>query len=463
MGSASYPVVVFVLLSAVFGIGLVAAAPPLRGPDETAHFLRAYGIAQGDLMPSVQDAAHRKGILLPGPFYRDFALFEKWQTSDRGEEFSYRRVFAEYWAQPEASEEEREPVFVPYAGSEGYSPAAYLPHAAMAWLARAAGLGFLATFYLMRLAGLAAMTAVVAYAIARTPLPSLSWTFLAIGMLPSALNGRAVINADAAAFAYSLVLVGLFLRRSSGLAGAAPPTRAVWTLLCALSKPPNIAFALLEWFHPVSPGWPKWRDRAMVILPALVATVVWTAASSADVAAWRLVEITGAAPEEFAPAWKLRFMVDHPGHFLEAVGGSFLKKDPAQFWHQVIGVLGLFDTVLRPWVYTGIGGLLAATSVSAIGGGVRPREGLAALLVGAAYCFAVVLIFYLVWTPINADEIWGVQGRYFVPVLPLVAVVVATLFRRAPNVRITALLAVAAALLAGAGSIDAVLRTDWNY
>jgi uncharacterized membrane protein len=444
-------------------MGLVAAAPPLRGPDETAHFLRAYGIAQGDLLPSVQDAAHRKGIFLPGPFYRDFALFERWQTSDRGEEFSYRRVFAEYWAQPEVSEEESKPVFVPYAGSEGYSPAAYLPHAAMAWLARAAGLGFLATFYLMRLAGLAAMTAVVAYAIARTPAPSLSWTFLAIAMLPSALNGRAVINADAAAFAYSLVLVGLFLRSSIGLAGAAPPTRAVWTLLCVLSKPPNIAFALLEWFRPVSPGWPKWRDRALVILPALVATVVWTAVSSADVAAWRLVEITGAAPEEFAPAWKLRFMLDHPGHFLQALSGSFVKKDPAQFWHQVIGVLGLFDTVLRPWIYTGIGWLLAATFVAAVGGGPRLREGFAAFLVAAAYCLAIVLIFYLVWTPVSADEIWGVQGRYFVPVLPLMAVVVAALYRRAPDTRIAATLAVAAALLAGAGSIDAILRTDWNY
>ena len=91
---------------------------------------------------------------------------------------------------------------MPYAGSEGYSPAAYLPQAAAAVLARAAGLGFLQTFYLMRLAGFAAMTAVLAYAIALTP--ALKWAFVAIAMLPSALYGRAVINADAAAFAYSL-------------------------------------------------------------------------------------------------------------------------------------------------------------------------------------------------------------------------------------------------------------------
>jgi Predicted membrane protein (DUF2142) len=135
----------------------------------------------------------------------------------------------------------------------------------------------------------------------------------------------------------------------------------------------------------------------------------------------------------------------------------------SEFWHQVIGVLGLFDTVLRPWVYTAIGWLLAATFVSPFGGGPRLRYGLAAVIVALAYCFAVVLIFYLIWTPINADQIWGVQGRYFVPVLPLLAIVVAALLNRGPNIGVTASLAVSAAVLAGAGSIDAILRTDWNF
>jgi uncharacterized membrane protein len=255
----------------------------------------------------------------------------------------------------------------------------------------------------------------------------------------------------------------VFLRGARGIAAGAPATRSGWTVLCALSKPPNVAFAFLEWFHPASPGWPKWRSRAVAIVPALVVAAIWTAASSADVAPWRLVEITGAAPDEFAPAWKLRFMIVHPLDFPYAVIGMFRNKDISEFWHQVIGVLGLFDTVLRPWVYTAIGWLLAATFVSPFGGGPRLRYGLAAVIVALVYCFAVVLIFYLIWTPINADQIWGVQGRYFVPVLPLLAIVVAALLNRGPNIGVTASLAVSAAVLAGAGSIDAILRTDWNF
>ena len=214
---AANPVAVFVLLSAILGTLIVGVAPPLRGPDETAHFLRAYGVAQGDIVPSMQDGAGRKGIFLPVSFQRDFSLFDTWQSINRGDRFDYRRVFNEYRNGPIEDalvEAGHQDVFVPYAGSEGYSPAAYLPQAAAAVLARAAGLGFLETLYLMRLAGLAAMTAVLAYAIALTP--ALKWAFVAIAMLPSALYGRAVINADAAAFAFSLVVVAMFLRAAAG-------------------------------------------------------------------------------------------------------------------------------------------------------------------------------------------------------------------------------------------------------
>ena len=461
---ATNPVAVFIVLSAVFGSGIIAAAPPLRGPDESQHFLRAIGIAQGDVIPSMRNAAGHKGILLPLSFHRDFSVFDSWQSTDRGDRFSYRRVFEAYRLDesepiPPASQGER--IFVPYAGSEGYSPAAYVPQAAAAALARAADLGFLPTFYLMRIAGFAAMSAVVAYAIALTP--ALRWAFVAIAMLPSSIYGRAVINADAAAFAYGLLIVAMFLRAASGAAGPGSWSRSGWMVLCALSKPPNLAFALLEGMRAA----PKrmWRTpltSALAVLPAIAAVVVWTTVSSADVASWRLVELTGRVPQEFEPAWKLRFMLAHPLDFPSALLGTLQSRNLVEYWRQMIGVLGLFDTVLRPWIYSVVGLLLAATFVSPLGVAERAWCGLAAVITALAYCFAVVLIFYLVWTPTRAAEIWGVQGRYFVPVLPLIAVAAAALLDRGPDPRITAALAIAAAVISGAGSIDAILRSDWN-
>jgi hypothetical protein len=114
-------------------------------------------------------------------------------------------------------------------------------------------------------------------------------------------------------------------------------------------------------------------------------------------------------------------------------------------------------------IYDAIGLLLVASFVSPLATRRRPACALAALLTVAAYTAAVVLIFYLVWTPVDADEVWGVQGRYFVPVLPLIAVAIAALLKRGPDPRLTAALALAAAMLSGAGAIDAILVTDWNF
>ena len=461
---AANPVAVFIALSAIFGSAIIAAAPPLRGPDESQHFVRALGLAQGDFIPSVHDAAGRKGIRLPPSFHREFGWFHSWQSTNRGDQFSYRRVFEAFRfdeSEPALPASEGAHIFVPYAGSEGYSPAAYVPQAAAALLARVADLGFLTTFYLMRVAGFAAMSAVVAYAIALTPV--LKWPFVAIAMLPSSLYGRAVINADAAAFAYSLLIVAMFLRAATGASVPKPAMHSGWMVLCVLSKPPNLAFVLLEWLRAApKPLWRTSPTAAFVVVPAVAATVLWTAVSSADVAAWRLVETTGMATEELEPAWKLRFMLAHPLDFPAALLGTLQSKNLVELWRQMIGVLGVFDTVLRPWIYTVVGLLLAATLFSPLGAAPRARCALAAAGTALAYCFAVVVIFYLVWTPTRADEIWGVQGRYFVPVLPLIAVAAAAILDRGPDPRVTAALAIAASVISGAGALDAILRTDWN-
>jgi uncharacterized membrane protein len=274
------------------------------------------------------------------------------------------------------------------------------------------------------------------------------------------LYGRAVINADAAAFAFSLVVVAAFLRAVRGLPAGTPGTRSVWMFLCALSKPPNLAFLLLEWFHPQTAG--RWRAAAVATLPALAAAVVWSAVSSADVAAWRLVELTGAAAQEFNPGWKLHFMLAHPLAFPSAVIGMFRAMDMAEFLRQIIGVLGLFDTMLRPWLYAAVGLLLAATFMTPLHCAARLPCVLAVGITTLVYGLAVLLIFYVIWTPIQADQVWGVQGRYFVPILPLIAVVVSALVRRGLEPRATGMLAVACAMISGAGTIDAILRTDWK-
>jgi uncharacterized membrane protein len=461
------PVATFALLSLVFGTLLVFVTPPLRGPDEHAHFLRALGIAQGDIVPGLTDAHGRKGIVLPPRLERDYGYFEAVRLTGRPHGLGYGKVFADFASgrvHRAAADRDEQPVFAPYDGSEGYSPAAYLPQAAAALLANVLALDFLSTFYLMRLAGLFAMTALLAYAVALVP--RLQWTFMAIAMLPAALYGRSVINADGAALTYGMVVAALCLRALYPAAPLRTGQHVLWLVLCALSKPPNAAFALLELMR-----WPTrtllrhWRRVALIIGPALAATVAWTLMSAGDVAAWRLAALTDTDLREFDPAWKLGFVLANPLHFAQAVVGTFGQKDLPELWRQLIGVLGLFDAVLRGWTYPAISVLLLATFLTRLDlpPPLRMRAAMAATAAMLAYAIALFVIFYLVWTPVDSGGVQGVQGRYFIPVVPLAAITAAALIDRAPPSWVTAMLAIAAAALSGWASVDAHLRTDWNF
>jgi uncharacterized membrane protein len=458
------PVLIFSLLSILFGVAISIITPPLRGPDESAHFLRAYGIARGDIVPSIRDPEGRKGVFLPADLYDGFAYFDALQSVPRASNFSYRSAIEDYWKSRAGrpSSDDTSSVFVRYAGSEGYSPAPYLPHIAAAGAARLLGLEFLATLYLMRLMGLLVMTIIIAYALAI--LPRLVWGFALIAMIPAALYGRAVINADGGVLAYSMVVISLWVRATVVPESQKALPRMLWLCLCVLSKPPQVVFMLLQ---PVAKRLREvvrsWRRMAAVVLPALILSVAWLLASAGDLGAWRLVELTGIPGEQFSVGWKLRFMLHNPLDFPKALVGTL--QQTGELWRQLIGVLGLFDTVLRTWTYPLLTILLLGSWIAALElpAPLRRRLALVAGITAAAYSLAIFLIFYLVWTPVRSDEVWGIQGRYFIPALPLCAIAVASLVNRNLPIPAGALISVLGGILSGLASIEAILRVDWKW
>lgn len=459
----AHPALAVLVLSLLFGTALIALTQPLRGPDEAAHFLRAYGIAGGQILPVHADERGRRGIHLPRDFHRDFLFYESRYGKERKafgdhaqlEEYADRHVGEEHGTR-EGS------VFVRLEGSEGYSPIPYFPHVIAAVVARGLGLRFVTTLYLMRASGLVALSCVIAYAIFL--LPALGWPFFAISMLPSALYGRAMVSADGVTFAFALVLLCLCVRSALRNTPARVGAEAVWLALCALCKPPNVALALLPFMQRPARGRPlQWPALALVVILALVPALGWFWLSSGDAGAWRLVELTGRPAEQFSLAWKLRFMLENLWHFPAALIGTF--DNPVELWRQLIGVLGLFDAPLRTSAYFAITLLLVSACVAKLDGEpqARRRVALVTALAALGYALAVFAIMYLIWTPADANQIWGVQGRYFVPALPLVATCAACLLPRSASEKLAAAAALSAAAISGLASIDAILRADWGF
>ncbi|MFP4361880.1 MAG: DUF2142 domain-containing protein [Alphaproteobacteria bacterium] len=454
------PVAVFLALSVLFGPLIVALNPPLRGPDELAHYLRAHALAQGEL---IADTAidDRLGIFLPAELAAEIDAFEAYRGRLGDDDFTYRDVLPRILAGGDTAENaaDDERVFVPYQGSEAYNPVGYLPHIAAAWIADRAGLGFLAESYLMRVAGFAAFTALVAWAIALTP--RLKWAFVLIGLWPAAIFSRAVISADGAALAYTMVATALCLATAAGAAKSAA-MRSFWLTLTALVKPPQLALVLIELIAR------PWGRRslvvaALVVLPALVAGPLWVVATSAEVAAYRMTG-DGATPlHEFDPVWKLGYMIEHPTHFPERLAAS-LQHDGDALLRQLVGVHGWLDTPLHGLVYPTLALLLLAVAAEPLNlaAGARARVAAVATVVTTSYLLGIYLIFYLVWTPLDAQTVYGVQGRYFVVLLPLVVLFVAALRTRPPPQPLVPAAATLGSIISGAATLEALWRVNWS-
>ena len=456
------PAIIFFLLSTLLGLPAVLLIPPLRGADEPAHVLRAYGIAHGEVIPSLADAQGRKGILLPAHLHDDYDFFESARYRFRSEGFNYRQVLAEYMQRRNArsaAHADRPPVFVLYAGSEGYAPVVYLPYVVAVLGARLAGFDFVPMLLAMRFLGFALTTAAAAYAI--LIVPRLNWAFVVIAMLPISLYQRAIVSADGAALSFTMVVTALCLRAALG-SGDRPPERSLWMTLCVLIKPSHTAFVLLEGMtRPLAELRRRWPALLLVVAPGLVLALGWVVAASADMAAWRMIEGTGEPAEHFSIGWKLGFLTRQPEHFVHAVLGSLTLVD--ELWREMLGVLGWRDTYLAEGIYWLLTALLLATFLERIELD-RPagrRVAAVATLTVLGYCAAVFLIFYLAWTPIVTDRVHGIQGRYFTIVLPPAAVAIATLAGCVPRHGIMAAIDVAAALISGCAMLEAVVRSQW--
>jgi uncharacterized membrane protein len=256
------------------------------------------------------------------------------------------------------------------------------------------------------------------------------------------------------------MVLALCLRAALGMRPS-PGQRAVWFVLTALTKPSQLAFLALEGmarpFRQLARHWP-WA--LAVTVPALALCIASVLATGGDIAAWRLYG-DSQAREQFEIGWKLRFMMSHPLHFPAVALTSLDYYD--ELWRQLIGVLGWLDTRLATGAYALLSALLVVASLDRLqtSAVTRWRIGSTALITAAGYVVLVFLLFFVTSTTVDADRIHGLQGRYFVVLVPLLAATVAAAMPRSPPIGAIAGAAILLAILSAAFILEAVLRRDW--
>ena len=335
-----------------------------------------------------------------------------------------------------------------FANTAIYPPFLYAASVPAVWIGKATRMRIVETLRLVRLFNLLAAAALGAVAIAAAQRTRLA--IAAVLVLPMSLALSASASQDALLLPLAALAVAL-IDRARALPGAAPgwATHALvglLLLLVLLAKPPYLPLALLLLLLP--DGRP--RLRLGLVLGVAALTLGWTAYAAARIS----VPMFHADPHAQAI-----YLMRHPAALFPVLGRT-LATSWDSYVTSAIGVLGWLDVRLpRDFIVWAAWGVLLALLSAAAPEGVRGAWWRNRTLVGVASVLAsalgVFVSIYLIWSRPGGPVVEGVQGRYFLPLLPALALAMPSLGRGAAALRPPAL----ADVLALAAVTPAVMLT----
>jgi uncharacterized membrane protein len=257
--------------------------------------------------------------------------------------------------------------------------------------------------------------------------------------LPMSMFELASFSADAMTFALAVLFTALLVE------GGGTAALIAIAFLLGVCKPAYFLLPLLVFAIPGR----TLRAKSGVVASMGIATVI--AFAYAHMAAYQQ---RGGMPID--PASQLTCVIYDPMHFLRLAMAD-VAVHSRYYVEGLVGRFGLNEFPL-PFgvVIVEILTLLAAALTSKRT--LTPAGRLVAIAIVIATVAGVMLSQYMIWSIICGDVIEGVQGRYFLPIVPLALLAIAFSI---PRFRLDARVIAAIALVCNAFAFIAILRRYW--
>jgi uncharacterized membrane protein len=410
----------FLLIGPLLYFAYALLTPPFQTPDEHQHLFRAWQLSQFQLFG--ERLGNAAGGVLPGSL-GDAALPEIGSLKPHLDRPLVKRPASEAFSRATPVAPGTHDRFYDFRGATIYSPASYAPQIIAIWIGKAGGLSVENIIRLGRMLNAALAIFLIYWALRLTPVGASALLFVAL--LPMTAASSASFGQD------GLIIGGACLLTAAGLRNLFAREPKFSSL--AISAAVAIPLALCKIFYlPLAliGGQPfvggkfqarrLWPWMAASALAAALAIVWFRANAAAVVAPWPGIPAAGA---------RLAEALRHPLEFPSVLEHTYVDHGPV-----------LLDTLFEfGWLNVPSGGVSAFLCAVACGlvliAGDTAAAGLKwqtrAWLIGSAMASAL-LVSVAAWiygTPAGMDSIFGLQGRYFIPLIaPLL---IALLPRRA--------------------------------
>lgn len=399
----------FVVLSLSLGTLLGVALPPFQANDEVVHFFSAYLIAEGDLLPDTMFA--RQGDILPRNIIRAATAFHGriWNNPRRK---PTPQGLVQRFKRLDRDAGDRD--FFPF--QRNYNPVSLAPQASAVALARGLGWPVWAQFYLGRFSGLLFWIGAVVLVLQITPILKPAIWLLALS--PQCLASACSFSTDPFTTAMAWLFTAHVFRAALG------PTQRLGDAWIVVLVTLGILLAVSKYAYLPLLGLcvliPRARFSSTVEWAVMILLVAGTGLVS--LALWNLFAGDGAILPQKLPTVSgerpVSYLAENPTQFVAATATS-LVANASYYLKGLVGLVGA--RLVDPPVWVTVFYALGATALAIAGGPgsvkVTALHRVVILGVTGSIGLAIFAAAWWRWSP-DPTVVWGVQGRYFLPIAP---------------------------------------------
>lgn len=408
------PEKLFLFTAILFGIGFSIINPLFQAPDEHSHYYRAAGMANGSLLPIIEN--DRPGTKIQSG---SIELFKYYDLNNQISKGAYRYQIKKMLALPLGSF--REKFFL--VSTTLYTPVSYLPQVITYFIASLVKANPLIIFILVRLSGLLVWVALVYYSI--KIIPRGKWLLATLALLPISLFISSVVSADTVTNGLTFLTVAMVyaaLARPKALTKKYLIVLILLFVLLALAKQGMalVSFLILLLPTPSYLNKNKFRIiKGLTVIAAIGLSLAWQL-YIAPIASILTLEGTNSSQQ-------LAFILASPLRILKIFWNTYLNFGTDGIYTTFFVALGMLNVVLPIWL--GFAWVIALV-VSAGSTDNTKKDSLNLYqkiyfsLVALGLFGAITAALYLTWTRPGSDQVAGLQGRYFVPVLAILIPVI---------------------------------------
>jgi uncharacterized membrane protein len=379
---------------------------PFQAADESAHYLRASAIADGEILPVDSPP---NAVKLAAGAYEDTnaARLALGQVGIGGASGHYSLSEVRQVSQLHATGKQ---VFAEHSNTAIYPPPLYIVSATAMAFAKAVDLPVLWWLYFGRIANAVLAVFIIQAALRRSGDASL---LLFVGAtLPISLFQISTISTDALLFALAIALVVMLKRiiLNEVRSGGENVVLAATTFVISIGKIAYLPFVAL----PIVASWltkKRFSNQVLFfIAAAILIVIVWLT--------WAWIvrdKIYSIRPNiEIDAKAQLWWILGHPWSSVLLFAKSMVQSIPKLAIGSVGRWLGWGDLIMPPWLTYFLPFWLVISAIPSANSNRVARCWTLAVLGISAICYlSTFFLIYLQYNEVGAASIVGVQGRYF--------------------------------------------------